>query len=364
MSIPLVDLSRQHAEVEDEIQQGWDAVVANSSFILGKEVSLFEEEFASFAEVAHCVGVGSGTDALEISARALGLMPGDGVIVPANTFIASAFALLRAGLEVVLVDCDPVTMLLDPGVVADKFDGGVKALMAVHLFGQMAPVDEIRRAIPELLIIEDAAQSHGATRHGLQAGALGEVAGTSFYPSKNLGCYGDGGAVLTNRSDLADKARKIANWGSSEKHLHPVVGFNSRLDTLQAVVLRSKLKRLAYWNAQRQKAAAFYDDLLTAIDWVVRPEVLPGNSHVWHLYVIRVRNRDEVLSRLLSNGVGAGVHYPIPLHLQGAMSHLAHDVGDFPNAERAAAEMISLPLFPGITEAEQTRVVEVLRGRV
>ncbi len=361
MKVPLVDLRRQHQSISDALSVGWEEVLQGTQFVLGPQVGQFEEAFARYCEVGHCIGVANGTDALELGLRALRVGRGDKVVVPANSFIASALAVLRAGADVVLVDCDPGSHLIDVEQLADLLEPRVKAVMAVHLYGQAAAVEEIAAISGSVAVIEDAAQAHGAIRHGKRVGSLGVIAATSFYPSKNLGAYGDAGAVLTSDTELAHRVRQLGNWGSDRKYHHPIPGFNSRLDTLQAAVLLNKLARLEEWNRERATAAQRYHELLTGIDEVVRPSTMPGNTHVWHLYVIRVPKRDEVLTQMRAQGVDAGVHYPIPIHLQGAMSHLGHQPGDFPEAERAAAEVLSLPLFPGITEEEQEYVVTSLK---
>jgi dTDP-4-amino-4,6-dideoxygalactose transaminase len=360
MRIPLVDLARQHDQIKNDVVAGLNRVMADASFILGEDVALFEREFAMFCGVGHCVGVGNGTDALELSVRALGLGPGDQVILPANSFIASALGVIRAGVDVVLVDCDPDTFLIDVESISGRLGPRVGAIMPVHLYGQMAPVELITEIADGIPILEDAAQSQGATRHGARAGSVGTVAATSFYPGKNIGAYGDGGGVLTNDEELAERVRNLRNWGSPRKYHHPVIGFNSRLDTIQAVVLRAKLEKLSEWNKQRRLAAELYDELLQEAEQIVTPTTLEANEHVWHLYVVRTPDRDRVVAALNAVGIGAGVHYPTPMHLQGALAHLGHSPGDFPNAETTAQEILSLPLFPGITESEQEYVADTL----
>lgn len=362
MKVPLVDLGRQHALIRDEVMSGLTDVMMSTSFIGGEDVGRFERAFAEFSGVAHCVGVGSGTDALEIAVRALGLRAGDQVIVPANSFIASALAVIRAGVDVVLVDCVPDTYLIDVDAVAQAVGPRTKAIMPVHLFGQMAPVEAIEGVARGIPIIEDSAQSQGASRYGRPSGSVGAVAGVSFYPGKNIGAYGDAGAVLTQDATFAEKVRAMANWGSDEKYHHPVLGFNSRLDTIQAVVLSAKLAHLDAWNKQRSAAAEVYDLHFKEEPSVVLPATASGNEHVWHLYVVRVPNRDQVLSDLHDRGVGAGIHYPVPMHLQGALAHLGHAKGDFPVTESAAQEMLSLPLFPGMTESEQAFVIDAFHN--
>jgi dTDP-4-amino-4,6-dideoxygalactose transaminase len=363
--IPLVDLKAQHAEIADEVTRGMAKVIEDTAFVLGPQVREFEEAFARFCGVPHCVGVANGTDAIELSVRALGLGPGDEVIVPANTFIASALGVVRAGAKPVIVDCDE-HQLLDPSKIEAAIGNRVRAVLPVHLFGQMANMEAIQEVAETrgLAVIEDGAQSQGAKRNGRPSGAFGVAAATSFYPGKNIGAYGDGGAVLTGSEEIAGKLRKLRNWGSEKKYHHPEIGFNSRLDTLQAVVLSAKLKRLEAWNEARRQAAARYDQLLAGIESIELPKTLPGNEHVWHLYVVRVPKRDEVLAKLNAAGIGAGIHYPVPLHLHGALSDLGYRQGDFPEAERAADEILSLPMYPQITEEQQGRVAEELRKAV
>jgi dTDP-4-amino-4,6-dideoxygalactose transaminase len=360
--IPLVDLGAQHRLIAQAVREGFDRVVASSAFILGQEVKSFERAFASFTGVDHCVGVGSGTDALEIALRALGVGPGEEVLVPANSFVASAFAVSRVGATPVFVDIDPDTYLIDPSDALARITTRTRALMAVHIYGQMAPMPALRHialaaGVP---LLEDAAQAHGAMQRGRGPGSRG-VAATSFYPGKNLGGFGDGGALLTDRPDLGERARALRNYGSTEKYVHAELGFNSRLDSLQAVVLRAKLEHLPLWNARRSSAAAYYDELLEDLPDVVRPRVASGNRHVWHLYVVRVPRRDQVLATLRAAGIEAGIHYPVPLHLQPAYAHLGYHPGDLPVAEDAARHVLSLPLHPFITREQQERVVYELR---
>jgi dTDP-4-amino-4,6-dideoxygalactose transaminase len=361
-SIPLVDLAIAHRAIVDEVFRGMAAVFEECSFIGGKEVGEFEQEYASALGIGHCVAVGNGTDALELALRAAGVASGDEVVLPANTFIATAEAVVRAGARPVLSDVDPEHLLLTPADTASAISGRTAVVMPVHLYGQVAPVEEIGdvAAAAGAIVVEDAAQAHGARRHGRPAGGLGLASGTSFYPGKNLGAYGDAGAVLTDDAELARRVRAIANHGSSQRYHHELPGVNSRLDTVQAVVLRAKLPYLNPWNRARQEAARRYDRMLRGLPAVRRPSTLDGNDHVWHLYVVRVPERDQVLDRLRRAGVGAGVHYPVPVHLQPAFRWLGYGPGDFPVAEAAAAEVLSLPLFPGITTAQQERVVAEL----
>lgn len=366
MRIPLVDLAAQHRQIAQEVTDGMARVIERSAFILGEEVGQFERRLAEFCGVRAAVGVGNGTDALEFALRAAGIGPGDEVIVPANSFIASALAVVRAGATPALVDCDPNHYLIDVERASDRAGPRTKAIMPVHLYGQVAPMDAVMAFAREagITVIEDAAQAQGAKQEGRSAGSFGLAAGTSFYPGKNIGAYGDAGAVLTDSPEIAVKVRRMRNWGSEAKYEHPEIGFNSRLDTLQAVVLISKLRRLAEWNEARREAASRYDGMLVDLEEVTSPATLPGNEHIWHLYVVRVPERDEVLGKLNEAGIGAGIHYPVPIHLHGAMSFLGHKPGDFPVAERAAKEILSLPLYPEITPKQQQQVVDELTKAV
>ena len=362
-SIPLVDLSAQHAAVADEIVEGWEEVLAQTAFIGGPQVAAFEREYAEFIGVPYCAAMANGTDAIEIALRALGVGHGDECILPANTFIATAEAVSRAGATPVLVDCvDDETYLIDVKAVEAAVTPRTAAIIPVHLYGQAAPVEQLLPLAQRIgaWIVEDAAQSHGARRNGMSAGSLGHAAATSFYPGKNLGAYGDAGAALTGSADVAARMRMIRDHGSSTKYRHEVIGVNSRLDTLQAVVLSAKLRRLAAWNAARRAAAARYDQLLSDWSAVIRPRTLDGNEHVWHLYTVRVPDRDQVLKELHAAGIGAGIHYPVPIHRTAAFAGLGHPQGAFPVAERNTRELLSLPLFPEITTAQQERVVSVM----
>ncbi len=364
MKVPLVDLAAQHAVVAEEVMAGFARVLAQTSFILGEEVGRFENAFASFSGTQHCVSLANGTDAIELLLRAIGVGPGDEVILPVNTFIATGVAVMRAGATPVLVDAEPHSYLIDVAAVERAITAKTKALLPVHLYGQLADMPRLTELAVRagVHVLEDAAQAQGASRDGRRLGQDSIGAATSFYPGKNLGAYGDGGAVLTNSDSVAAKVRALRNYGSEQKYQHPEVGFNSRLDTLQAVVLLAKLQHLEAWNQLRREAARRYDERLAALPQVRRPQTVAGNVHVWHLYVVRVPKRDTVLARLQEAGIGAGIHYPIPLHLQGAFRHLGYQRGDFPIAEAAAGELLTLPLYPMITEAQQDYVVDTLQA--
>lgn len=365
--VPLVDLRAQHAEVADEVRAGFEDVLARAAFVGGAEVTTFETAYAAFIGARHCIGVANGTDALELALRAVGVVAGDEVVLPANTFIATAEAVSRIGAVPRPVDVEDDRLLVDPARVADAITARTRAVVPVHLFGRVVPIWPLRAlaAAHDLRIVEDAAQAQGARRSGRAAGALGDAAATSFYPGKNLGAAGDAGAVTTDDAEVAARVRLLGAHGSPRKYVHDVVGTNSRLDTLQAVVLGAKLTRLERWNELRRAAAERYDTLLG--DLVDRAGLrLPGRDaesvDAQHLYVVRVPGgaavRDEVLAVLRGSGIEAAVHYPTPVHLTGAYRHLGLGPGSFPVAERAAGEILSLPLFPQITPAQQERVVD------
>jgi dTDP-4-amino-4,6-dideoxygalactose transaminase/serine acetyltransferase len=367
--IPFVDLAWQHRRVAGELAAGFADVVGRTAFVGGAEVAAFEREFARASDVAHCVGVANGTDALELTMRALALAPGSGVVVPANTFAASAAAVVRAGLRPVFADVDPRHLLLSAETAEQALTDPpvtMSALLPVHLYGQLAPMTDLADVARGhgLALVEDAAQAQLARQDGVAGGGRGHPAAFSFYPGKNLGAYGDAGAVLCGDGDLAAAIRLLANNGTAQKYVHATLGFNSRLDTLQAVVLRAKLAHLEEWNGLRRAAADRYTMLLADIPPVVLPAVAPGNEHVWHLYVVQVPDRDAVVERLHAAGVAAQIHYPGPLHLEGAFAGLGYRRGDFPVTEAAAARLLSLPMFPGITEDQQARVAAALADAV
>jgi dTDP-4-amino-4,6-dideoxygalactose transaminase len=362
--VPFVDLVAQQQEVSADVVPEVVRALDTGAFIGGPHVTAFEEEYAEFIGVRACIGVANGTDALELALRAVGVGPGGEVILPANTFVATAEAVVRAGARPIIVDVDPDTLLIDTNKVGRAVGPRTQAIVPVHLFGQTAPVEALvpLAAHRGLALVEDAAQAQGARRYGRAAGSLGHIAATSFYPGKNLGAAGDAGAVTTNDPLLADMVRLLAAHGSVVKYVHEIVGFNSRLDAMQAIVLRAKLQRLAEWNARRRAAARLYAELLDGIAGVRTPKSQPGNEDVWHLYVIRAEQRVRVQSALAAAGIATGIHYPTPVHLTDAFSYLGYHSGDFPVAEEASAQILSLPMFPHITPEQQQLVAEVVRG--
>lgn len=363
--VPFVDLAAQYSAIAEEIHAAITKVLRGTDFILGQEVSLFEEEFAVYCEAKYAVGVDSGTSALELALRAFGIGPGDEVITAANTFIATAFAISYTGATPVLVDVDPQTYTIDTNQLERAISHRTKALIPVHLYGHpadMEPIFEIAER-HELVVIEDACQAHGATYKGKRVGSLGHAAAFSFYPAKNLGAYGDGGMVITNDKRVAESIRLLRDYGQREKYHHVLQGYNHRLDTLQAAILRVKLKHLDAWNSARRRHAKLYTRLL-GDSGVVTPREADYAESVWHLYVIQVPDQRALKAWLADRGIATGIHYPIPVHLQGAYEKLGYKSGDFPIAERYARQVLSLPMFPELTPGSIEYVVEVIRNFV
>ena len=351
--------------LQTEIETAIARVIASSRFIGGPEVQRFEAGFAAFCDCRYAVGVASGTAALELTLRALDIGPGDEVITTPFTFFATAEAILQTGASLIFADIDPATYNLDPAAVAKVVTPRSRAILPVHLYGRTADLDELS-AIAEnhgLALVEDAAQAHGARYNGQRAGSLGEAGCFSFFPSKNLGALGDAGAVVTNDETLAARIRSLRDHGRSSKYLHEEVGFGHRLDALHAAVLSAKLPYLDRNNARRRWLAARYNDLLAGTDLVL-PAADNGTESVYHLYVVRTARRDEVVTGLRAAGVEAGVHYPVPLHLQPALRGMNLARGSFPVSEAAADTVISLPLYPEMTEAQQDHVIAALRRLV
>src|SRR5262245_7588814 len=352
IQVPFVDLRAQHDSLAAEIDRAVRQVFERGDFILGAAVEKFEAEFAALHDVRHAIGVGSGLDAIELALVAHGIKPGDEVITAANTFIATVLAILAVGARPVLVDADPERYTIDPAAIAAALTSRTRAIVPVHLFGQPADVDGVLAVARRhnLLVVEDAAQAHGARCNGQRIGGFGDSAAFSFYPSKNLGAYGDGGLILTNDDRIADKLRLLRNYGQRAKYDHAIAGTNSRLDTVQAAILRVKLPHLDAWNAARRRHAAAYDERLSTI--VETPSVVAGVEHVYHLYVIETDRRDEMQQRLRAKEIATGIHYPVPVHLQEACADLGYRAGDFPVTERAARRMLSLPMYPELTGAQ------------
>jgi dTDP-4-amino-4,6-dideoxygalactose transaminase len=361
VNVPFVDLRRQYATIKDEIDQAIAEVVGSGRFILGPQVVALEAEMATYCGVAHAVGVGSGTDALRLALQALDIGPGDEVITSPFTFVASAETVWQVGAVPVFADIEPATYTLDPAAVARKVTARTRAIVAVHLYGHpadMAPLTELARD-HGLSVVEDAAQAVGATSRGRRVGGIGHVGCFSFFPTKNLGAYGDGGLVTTDDPALADRVRMLRQHGSREKYVHALPGWCSRLDELQAAVLRVKLRHLDEWTTRRRLLANRYGSLLADLP-VIPPRERAGDRSVYHLFTIRSRQRDDLLKHLSSQGIQTAVHYPTPLHLQPPYRGAQRD--GFPQSERASEEVLSLPLFPELRDGELDAVVAGVTG--
>jgi dTDP-4-amino-4,6-dideoxygalactose transaminase len=362
-AIPMGDLRREYVRLRAEIDQAIERVLRRGWFILGEEGEAFEAEWAAYCGVAHAVGVGNGTDAIHLALRAAGVGPGDEVIIPALTATFSALAVSMAGARPVFADVSLNDYTLDPAALEAAITPHTAAVIPVHLYGcpaDMASITAIARR-HNLLLLEDAAQAHGARFQGTRAGGLGDVAAFSFYPSKNLGAYGDAGAIVTNDGALAEKARMLRHGGQRRTYQHELLGTNSRLDEIQAAILRTKLVHLDAWNERRRALAALYDAGLDDSDSLVLPKAPAGVEHVYHLYVVRTPLRDALRDYLAGAGVATGIHYPQAVHLQTAYAHLGYEQGLCPNAERLTAEILSLPIFPQLSESEVEQVIRLIR---
>ena len=362
MNVPFANLHAHHAHLRREFAEAIEEVIEASAFAGGPFVTRFEEDFARFCDVDHAVGVGSGTDALWLALLAHGVGPGDEVITVPMTFIATAEAISRTGATPVFVDIDQATYTLDPSALEQAITPQTKAILPVHLFGQMADMEPILEFAKyyDLHVIEDAAQSHGATYHGRKAGSIGSAGCFSFYPGKNLGAFGEAGAVTTQDADLASKIRTFRDHGQVRKYQHSVVGWNCRMDGIQAAVLRVKLRELATNNLKRGEISARYHQAFSGYPDLVSPFCDPRGIPVHHLYVARVPHRDEMVRALAKKGIGTAIHYPIPVHLQGAYKSLGLKAGSFPVAERCAEQFISLPMYPELTPAQVNAVAEAV----
>lgn len=361
--IPFLNMKAPYQELQEELDEAYQRVMASGWYILGEEVEAFEQEFAAYCGVRHCIGVGNGLEALHLILRAYQIGPGDEVIVPANTYIATWLAVSYAGAVLVPVEPNERTYNLDPERIEAALTPQTRAILAVHLYGQPADMDPIRALARKhrLKVIEDAAQAHGACYHTKRAGSLGDAAGWSFYPGKNLGALGDAGAVTTDDDDLAAKIRMLRNYGSQVKYHNLAKGYNSRLDELQAAFLRVKLKYLDEWNARRARLADLYCQALKSTDLGL-PFVPADMQAAWHLFVVRTRQREELQKHLQANGIGTLIHYPIPPHLQPAYQELGLDPGSFPISERMADEVLSLPMGPHLSAPELEHVAGAIRS--
>lgn len=369
VKIPFVDLNFQHLPIQNKINSAIQSVLRDGDFILGKALSDFEKAFAAASRAEYGIGVASGTDAIALGLQACDIGAGDEVILPANTFVATLIGVQRAGATPILVDCDPKTALIDLEAASKAVTSKTKAIIPVHLYGQMvSPLQLLNLAEKHnLLIFEDAAQAHLASRDGYYAGSVGTAAAFSFYPSKNLGAIGDGGMLLTLDAEVAQKMTRLRNYGASYKYYHTDPGTNSRLDTLQAAVLLEKLPYLPQWNQQRLEIAQLYDSELAplASQGIVPMQNQSGEGHVYHLYVVKITedspiSRQDLQQKFIEAGIQTGIHYPIPCHLQPAFTNLGYQIGDFPHAEALAKQILSLPMYPGLTPSQVKETVATI----
>ncbi len=364
MNVPLLDLKAQYQSIRNEIEPAIKEVVESQHFIMGPQIKTCEAAIAEYSHCAHGVGVSSGTDALLVALMAEGIKPGDEVITTPYTFFATAGSIARLGAKPVFVDIDPVTYNINPALIEKKITAKTKVIMPVHLYGQMADMDPILEIAckHKLAVIEDAAQAIGSEYKGKRAGSIGQYGCFSFFPSKNLGCFGDGGMVVTNDAVRAEKLAILRMHGSKPKYYHKVIGGNFRFDTLQAAVVLIKLKHLDSWSAARQSNAKRYDQLFAAAGLVDKKMVvLPTvttNRHIFNQYVIRVQRRDELQAFLKTRSIGTEVYYPVPMHIQECFAYLGHKAGDFPESEKAAKETLALPIYPELTDEQAKYVVD------
>ncbi len=365
MVIPFVDLKAQYRTIQKEIDTSIHTVLDGTQFIQGSDVKSFEEEFATYIGASHCVTLNSGTDALVLGIRALSLPPESEIIVPANTFIATALGVTENGLKPVFCDIDPHDYGIDLTDLKKKITSRTKAIIVVHLYGRPDNIKEIQKIIKQsgynIHLIEDACQAHGATYQGKRVGTFGIFSAFSFYPGKNLGAYGDGGALITNDAKFAQRLTMLREYGQRKKYVHETLGTNSRLDTIQAAVLRVKLSHLDEWNKKRTEIASTYTRFFKEnLPQIITPPEDEDRSSVYHLYVIQVPKRDALLHNLYDKGVGALIHYPIPLHLQGAFGYLGYSKGSLPHAEHTAKHILSLPLYPELTKAHVSFIMKTV----
>ena len=361
MKVPFNDLTRIHNPIKNEILESISKIIDKNNYILGEPVEIFENNFADFHKINFGIGVDSGTSAIELGLRALGIGKNDEVIIPANTFIATASAVIFSGAIPVFVDCDEYYNI-DVEKIKNKITSRTKAIIPVHLYGQVANIEEIMKIAKEnnLKVIEDACQAHGLSHDGKFVGSFGDIACFSFYPGKNLGAFGDAGMILTNNKEIAENIKMSRNYGQSIKYHHDFLGFNKRLDTIQAAVLDIKLKKLNEWTMERKQIAGKYKEKLKNPVLILPKEKYPG-EHVYHLFVIRVKERDKFMDFLKKNGIDTGIHYPIPIHLQKSCSNLGYKEGDFPRTEEFAREIVSLPIFPGMIDEEIDYVCDKIK---
>ena len=366
MNVQFIDFSEQYKVIKDEIDAGLRQVFEKGNFILGQEEKDFESEFARYCGARYGVGVNSGTDALYLALASLDIGPGDEVILPTFTFIATALCVSYTGAKPVFVDIEETTYNLDPKKVEKAITKNTKAILPVHIYGQSADMDEILKIAKKnnLKVIEDAAQAHGASYKGKRIGSLGDISCFSFYPTKSLGAFGDGGMIVTDNKEIYEKLLMLRDYGRIGRYEHKIKGYNSRLDTVQAVILSAKLKRLDRWNKMRSNSAAYYCELLKSVKGIKTPHTKKNREHIFQTFAVRLKNRDRICEERKKKEIGVLIHYPIPLHLQEAYQELGHGAGDFPVAEQVSREILSLPMFPHISKKQIKYVCDVLKGLV
>jgi dTDP-4-amino-4,6-dideoxygalactose transaminase len=362
IKVPFLDLQAQYQTIKPEIDAAVARVLESCQFILGPEVASFEQEFAAYCGAAECIALNSGTSALHLALLAAGIGPGDEVITVPFTFVASVAAVIYTGARPVLVDIDQHSFTMDPAGIEAAITPRTKAILPVHLYGQTADMDPILEVARRhgLVVIEDAAQAHGAKYKGRSAGTIGDIGCFSFYPAKNLGAYGEGGAVTTNNAEYAQTIRRLRDWGTDRKYHHVLHGYNYRMEGFQGAILRVKLRHLEKWTAARRALAKRYNELMAGCGLEL-PAEMPWARHVYHLYTLRVKDRDELQSALLAEGIQTAVHYAVPAHLQPAYSSLGYGRGSFPRAEATAAQVLSLPLYPELSEDSVGKVARAVR---
>jgi len=360
--IPFLDLKAQYQSIKPEIDAAVASVLESCQFILGPEVASFEQEFAAYCGATECIALNSGTSALHLALLAAGVGPGDEVITVPFTFVASVAAVIYTGARPVLIDIDPRSFTMDPAAIEAAITPRTKAILPVHLYGQTADMDPIMEVARRhgLVVVEDAAQAHGAKYKGRSAGSIGDIGCFSFYPAKNLGAYGEGGAVTTNNAGYAQTVRRLRDWGTDRKYHHVLHGYNYRMEGFQGAILRVKLRHLEKWTQARRALAKRYDELLAGCGLEL-PAEMPWAGHVYHLYTLRVKDRDELQSALLAKGIQTAIHYAVPAHLQPAYANLGYGRGSFPRAEATAAQVLSLPLYPELSEDSVSKVARAVQ---
>jgi len=361
--VPLIDLKRQYHSIKEEIDSAIQDVLEDQAFILGPQVKEFEKLFASYCNTKHAIGVSSGTDALLLALKSLGIGNGDEVITSPFTFFATVGSICNTGATPIFADIDPESYNIRPDLIEKRINKNTKAIIPVHLYGQCADMDPILEIAKKhnIKVIEDAAQSIGAEYKDRKSGSMGDLGCFSFFPSKNLGGFGDGGMVTCNSDELAEKINMLRIHGGKPKNYYSIIGINGRLDTIQASILIKKLRHIDLWNEDRRQKASYYTKQIEGLD-LIPPKTINVNKHVFHLYVIRLKERDRLVEHLKASNIGCAVHYPIPQHLQKCLEHLGYKEGDMPEAERAAKEILAIPIFPEITKEEQDYIISTING--